>query len=168
MPKIRSESRTDETSGLVTMIASSANVRAMTAPRSIPAGESQTMYSKPEFFISSRMRSTPSSESASLSRVCEAGSTYRLSQCLSLMSAWVSVASRLMTLIMSYTTRRSQPMIRSRLRKPTSKSITAVFLPRSARPEAKLALEVVLPTPPLPEVTTIIFVTKNSLSEFVS
>jgi hypothetical protein len=32
-----------------------------------------------------------------------------------------------------------------------------------ARPEAKLALEVVLPTPPFPEVTTIIFVTKNSL-----
>src|SRR5262245_31267624 len=47
-------------------------------------------------------------------------------------------------------------MMRSRLRKPTSKSITAVLWPRSARPAAKLALVVVLPTPPLPEVTTMI------------
>src|SRR4249920_29717 len=61
-----------------------------------------------------------------------------------------------MTLTRSYTTRRSQPMMRSRLRRPTSKSITAVLWPRSARPEAKLALVVVLPTPPLPEVTTMI------------
>src|SRR6478735_4157392 len=59
-----------------------------------------------------------------------------------------------MTLTKSYTTRRSQPMIRSRLRRPMSKSMTAVFLPRMARPLAKLALVVVLPTPPLPEVTT--------------
>src|SRR5437868_1519389 len=35
-----------------------------------------------------------------------------------------------------------------------SKSMTGVFLPRMARPLAKLALVVVLPTPPLPEVTT--------------
>src|SRR2546427_9124877 len=46
-------------------------------------------------------------------------------------------------------------MIRSRLRRPTSKSMTATFLPRLARPTAILALVVVLPTPPLPEVTTI-------------
>src|SRR5260370_40691665 len=56
----------------------------------------------------------------------------------------------------SYTTRRSQPMMRSRLRSPTSKSMTAVLCPRNARPDAKLALVVVLPTPPLPEVTTTI------------
>src|SRR5688500_5568284 len=49
-------------------------------------------------------------------------------------------------------------MIRSRLRRPTSKSITAVLWPARARPEEKLALVVVLPTPPLPEVTTTIFV----------
>src|SRR6516225_5934566 len=48
-------------------------------------------------------------------------------------------------------------MIRSRLRRPTSKSMTAVLWPRSARPDEKLALVVVLPTPPLPEVTTTIF-----------
>lgn len=30
------------------------------------------------------------------------------------------------------------------------------LLPRRARPQARLALEVVLPTPPLPEVTTMI------------
>src|SRR5688500_18979834 len=47
-------------------------------------------------------------------------------------------------------------MIRSRLRRPTSKSITATFLPWRARPQAMLALVVVLPTPPLPEVTTMI------------
>src|SRR5690606_27537562 len=47
-------------------------------------------------------------------------------------------------------------MIRSRLRRPTSKSTTAVLWPRRARPMAMLALEVVLPTPPLPEVTTMI------------
>ena len=79
---------------------------------------------------------------------------YRLSQFLSLMSACLSDTSPLMTLIMSYTTRRSQPMMRSRLRRPTSKSMTTVLLPRMARPLEKLALVVVLPTPPLPEVTT--------------
>src|SRR5258706_12341048 len=47
-------------------------------------------------------------------------------------------------------------MMRSRLRRPTSKSITAVLWPSSASPDAKLALVVVLPTPPLPEVTTMI------------
>ena len=59
-----------------------------------------------------------------------------------------------MTLMKSNTTRRSQPMIRSRLRRPTSKSMTTVFLPRSAKPVAIAAAEVVLPTPPLPDVTT--------------
>src|SRR5690606_5643218 len=49
-------------------------------------------------------------------------------------------------------------MIRSRLRRPTSKSMTAVLKPRRARPEAKLALVVVFPTPPLPDVTTTILV----------
>src|SRR6267142_2406631 len=47
-------------------------------------------------------------------------------------------------------------MMRSRLRNPTSKSSTAVLWPRNARPAAKLALLVVLPTPPLPDVTTMI------------
>jgi hypothetical protein len=35
--------------------------------------------------------------------------------------------------------------------------MTTVLNPRSAKPVAKLALVVVLPTPPLPEVTTTIF-----------
>src|SRR3712207_2205584 len=60
----------------------------------------------------------------------------------------------LMSLMKSNTTRRSQPMIRSRLRRPTSKSITTVFLPITARPVAIAAAEVVFPTPPLPDVTT--------------
>jgi hypothetical protein len=38
--------------------------------------------------------------------------------------------------------------------------MTTVLWPRSARPVAKLALEVVLPTPPLPDVTTIILAMK--------
>src|SRR4051812_14674102 len=157
MPRMRSESRTEDTSGLVTTSASSAKCMAISAPVSMPAGESHTMYSK---FIAARSVSTfstPSLVSASLSRVCEAASTYRLSQCLSLISAWFSVASPWITLMKSYTTRRSHPMIRSRLRRPTSKSMTAVLCPASARPDAKLALVVVLPTPPLPEVTTMIF-----------
>src|SRR5690606_27991471 len=98
---------------------------------------------------------TPSRVSASLSRVCEAASTNRLSNRLSLISACFSVQSPWITLTKSYTTRRSQPMIRSRLRRPTSKSITATFFPCRASPQARLALVVVLPTPPLPEVTTI-------------
>src|SRR5690606_2259298 len=88
----------------------------------------------------------------------------RLSHCLSLMSAWFGLASPWITLIRSYTTRRSQPMMRSRLRKPTSKSITAVLWPRRARPAAKLALVVVLPTPPLPEVTTTILAMCSRIS----
>src|SRR5271169_4557023 len=52
----------------------------------------------------------------------------------------------------SKTTRRSTPMIRSRLRKPTSKSMTTVLCPRWAKPVAKAADVVVLPTPPLPDV----------------
>src|SRR5690606_18221110 len=98
---------------------------------------------------------TPSRVSASLSRVCEAASTKRVSRRLSMISACFSVQSPWITLTKSYTTRRSQPMIRSRLRRPTSKSITATFLRWRARPQARLALVVVLPTPPLPEVTTI-------------
>src|SRR4051812_8414930 len=158
MPRMRSESRTEDTSGLVTTSASSAKCMAISAPVSMPAGESHTMYSK---FIAARSVSTfstPSLFSASLSRVCEAASTYRFSQCLSLISAWLSEASPWITLTKSYTTRRSQPMMRSRLRRPTSKSMTAVLWPASASPEAKLALVVVLPTPPLPEVTTMILV----------
>src|SRR5687768_2133768 len=45
-------------------------------------------------------------------------------------------------------------MTRSRLRSPTSKSMATTFLPRSAMPVATLAVVVVLPTPPLPEVMT--------------
>ncbi len=40
---MRSESRTEDTSGLVTTSASSAKCIAISAPVSMPAGESQTM-----------------------------------------------------------------------------------------------------------------------------
>src|SRR3712207_4962970 len=45
-------------------------------------------------------------------------------------------------------------MTRSRLRSPTSKSTTTTFLPPSASAAPSAAVEVVFPTPPLPDVTT--------------
>src|SRR5690606_14534735 len=89
-------------------------------------------------------------------RVCEAAGTERLLKRLYLIRACLSVASPWTTLPKSQTTRRSQPMIWSSLHQPTSTSTTAVLQPRLAGPVAMLALEVVLPTPPLPEVTTMI------------
>src|SRR6267154_549577 len=68
-----------------------------------------------------------------------------------------------MTLMKSNTTRRSQPITRSRLRNPTSKSITTVLWPRSASPAAKAAAVVVFPTPPLPDVIATTFANKSSL-----
>src|SRR5258708_17174052 len=52
------------------------------------------------------------------------------------------------------TTRRSAPKTRSRLRRPTSKSTTTTFSPSCARAAPSAAVEVVFPTPPLPDVTT--------------
>ncbi|MNJ81970.1 hypothetical protein D3C77_810690 [compost metagenome] len=65
---MRSESRTEDTSGLVTTMASSAKYMARWAPRSMPAGESQMTYSK-FWDSSSSTRPTPSWVNASLSRV---------------------------------------------------------------------------------------------------
>src|SRR3954464_1617508 len=45
-------------------------------------------------------------------------------------------------------------MTRSRLRRPTSKSTTTTFLPIFASAAPSAAVDVVLPTPPLPDVTT--------------
>src|SRR4029079_19043330 len=59
-----------------------------------------------------------------------------------------------MTLIRSKTTRRSAPMTRSRLRSPTSKSTTTTVSPVWASAAPSAAVVVVLPTPPLPDVTT--------------
>src|SRR2546430_3104858 len=152
-PMMRSESRTDDTSGLVTMTATSANRIASVAPRSIPAGLSQITQSN--FPRSSLMTSaTPSSVSASLSRVCDAGSNHSVSRRLSRMSACDSFATPWMTLTRSKTTRRSAPITRSRLRSPTSKSTTATFCPACASAAPSAAVDVVLPTPPLPDVTT--------------
>src|SRR6516165_7768636 len=150
---MRSESRTDDTSGLVTMTAVSALRMARVAPRSMPAGLSQIIQSN--FERSSAMTlATPSSVSASLSRVCEAGSRFRFSNRLSRMSACGSFATPWITLIRSKTTRRSAPITRSRLRNPTSKSMTTTFSPRWASAAPSAAVDVVLPTPPLPDVMT--------------
>src|SRR5512147_927829 len=51
----------------------------------------------------------------------------------------------------------SSPMMTSRFRKPISPSMQTTFLPSDARATAMLATAVVLPTPPLPEVTVITF-----------
>src|ERR1700751_3965223 len=59
-----------------------------------------------------------------------------------------------MTLTRSKTTRRSAPSTRSRLRRPTSKSTTTTLSPECASAAPSAAVEVVLPTPPLPDVTT--------------
>src|SRR6185312_6547287 len=97
---------------------------------------------------------TPSSVRASLSRVWEAGSRKSVSRRLSRISACESLATPWVTLTRSNTTRRSAPMTRSRLRRPTSKSISTTFLPLWARTAPRAAVEVVFPTPPLPDVTT--------------
>src|SRR5262249_32632627 len=70
------------------------------------------------------------------------------------MSACESLAWPWMTLMKSKTTRRSAPRTRSRLRSPTSKSTTATLSPVIASAAPSAAVDVVLPTPPLPEVTT--------------
>src|SRR5262245_8063153 len=57
-------------------------------------------------------------------------------------------------------------MTRSRLRRPTSKSIATVLRPSCARPVARLALVVVFPTPPLPDVTTTTLDTRSLLWNF--
>src|SRR5688572_24651993 len=155
-PMMRSESRTEETSGLVTTTATSAWRMACVAPRSMPAGLSQMTQSN--FSRSSAMtRATPSSVSASLSRVCEAGRIDSVSTRLSRISACTSLASPWTTLMRSKTTRRSAPITRSRLRRPTSKSTTTTFCPLWASAAPRAAVEVVLPTPPLPDVTTMTF-----------
>ncbi len=150
---MRSESRTEETSGLVTMTAVSAKRMARVAPRSIPAGLSQITQSN--FPRSSWITlATPSSVKASLSRVCDAGSSHSVSSRLSRISACDSLAVPWMTLTRSNTTRRSAPITKSRLRRPTSKSTTATFCPACASAAPSAAVVVVLPTPPLPDVTT--------------
>src|ERR1700722_8666256 len=123
------------------------------APRSIPAGLSQMIQSN-LFRNSAMILPTPSSVSASLSRVCEAGSSHRFSRRLSRMRACERLAMPCTTLMKSNTTRRSAPSTRSRLRKPTSKSTTTTFSPICASAAPSAAVVVVLPTPPLPDVTT--------------
>ncbi len=138
---------------MVTTTARSAKRIASVAPFSMPAGLSQMIQSKPSR-SSSITRPTPSSVSASLSRVCDAGSSDRVSIRLSRMSACGSLASPWTTLTRSKTTRRSAPMTRSRLRRPTSKSTTTTLFPACASAAPSDAEEVVFPTPPLPDVTT--------------
>src|SRR6187431_1059803 len=139
---------------------------ASVAPRSMPAGLSHRIQSN-RLLSSSMTRPTPSSVSASLSLVCEAGSSQRFSSRLSRIKACGSLATPCTTLMRSKTTRRSAPITRSRLRKPTSKSTTTTFCPRWASAAPSAAVEVVFPTPPLPEVTTSTLAILDLLSRLI-
>src|SRR5580693_9362774 len=123
------------------------------APRSMPAGLSQRIQSN-LVRSSAIMLPIPASVRASLSLVWDAGSSHKFSRRLSRISACESLATPCTTLIRSNTTRRSAPNTRSRLRRPTSKSITTTLSPICASAAPSAAVEVVLPTPPLPDVTT--------------
>src|SRR5436309_14696897 len=132
----------------------------------MPAGLSHRIQSK-RAERSAMTRPTPSSVSASLSLVCEAGSSQRFSSRLSRIKACGSLATPCTTLMRSNTTRRSAPITRSRLRKPTSKSTTTTFCPLWASGAPSAAVEVVFPTPPLPEVTTSTLAIRDLLSRLI-
>src|SRR6266849_1375270 len=94
----------------------------------MPAGLSQRIQSN-LVRRSAIMLPTPSSVRASLSLVWDAGSSHKFSSRLSRIRACESFATPCTTLMRSNTTRRSAPMTRSRLRRPTSKSTTTTFSP---------------------------------------
>src|SRR5487761_2700049 len=100
------------------------------------------------------MRSESRTEDTSALVTTTAASAWRIGSGLSRISAWASLASPWTTFTRSNTTRRSAPITRSRLRSPTSKSTTTTFAPPWARAAPRAAVDVVLPTPPLPDVTT--------------
>src|SRR5882757_3187080 len=132
----------------------------------MPAGLSQSTQSN--LVRSSPMTLlTPSSVRASLSLVWDAGSNHRFSRRLSRISACESFATPCTTLMRSNTTRRSAPSTRSRLRRPTSKSTTTTFSPICASAAPSAAVDVVLPTPPFPDVTTTTLAILISLTELV-
>src|SRR5260370_15990912 len=119
----------------------------------MPAGLSQRIQSK-LVRRSAIILPTPSSVRASLSLAGDAGSSPKLAIRWSRMRACESFATPCTTLMRSNRTRRSGPMTRSRLRRPTSKSMTTTFSPICARAAPSAAVEVVFPTPPFPDVTT--------------
>src|SRR5882762_5851286 len=119
----------------------------------MPAGLSHRIQSN-LVRSSAMIRPTPSSVSASLSLVWDAGSNHRFSRRLSRISACWSLATPCTTLMRSNPTRRSAPITRSRLRRPTSKSMTTTLSPAWASAAPRAAVDVVFPTPPLPDVTT--------------
>src|SRR6476661_242088 len=110
---------------------------ASVAPRSMPAGLSHRIQSN-RLLSSAMTRPTPSSVSASLSRVWEAGSSQRFSRRLSRIKACGSLATP-----------------------------TATFCPLWASAAPSAAVEVVFPTPPLPEVTTRTLAIRDLLSRLI-
>ena len=97
---MRSESRTEETSGLVTTMASSAKYMARCAPFSMPAGESQMTYSEVLAQLVDHLADAFPGEGVLVARL--AGSKHvEVLQTLVLDQDWVRVASPLMTLTKS-------------------------------------------------------------------
>ncbi len=152
---MRSASRTAETSGVVTTTALSAPAMAFLKPCSMPAGQSIRIKSKPSSRRLSQSFCICSGETASLSRVCAAGSRNSPSKRLSLMSPCFRRQLPSTTSTRSYTIRFSSPITTSRFLRPISASTRATFLPNTASPQPRFAVVVVLPTPPLPLVITI-------------
>ena len=145
---MRSESRTEDTSGIGDHHRLVGEGQRHHGAVLDAGGESQTMKSKPWWVSSASTRSTPSSSlEGVLVRVCEPAApqvvaVFVLDQRLGEGRLAVDDVDQVIDHAAP------QPMMRSRLRRPTSKSMTTVLKPRMARPVAKLALVVVLPTPP--------------------
>jgi len=149
-PITRSASRTAETSGVVTIIASSAAAAAFLKPSSMPAGASIKITSKCGFIIST-IFCMSSGFSQSSMRGFPAGNSDKFGSCLCLT---IACSSRQLPASTSWAVKTilfSSPSNRSRLRRPKSASRTAVRTPWEARAIPRFAVRVVLPTPPLPE-----------------
>ncbi len=106
---------------------------------------------------SSHKRTISLGDTAFLSLVCAAGIKYSSGKRLSRIIACRNRQRPSITSTISYTIRFSSPRTTSRFLKPISASIHTTFPPPAAKAVARFAVMVVLPTPPLPEVTVTTF-----------
>jgi hypothetical protein len=146
---------------LVTTSASSAKCMAISAPVSMPAGESQTMYSKPIAARSVSTFSTPSCVSASLSRVWLAAQHEQVVALLVLDQRLVQVGLAVDHIDQvvhhaAFAAHDEVEVAQTHVEVDDGGLVAA-----QGQAGEKLALVVVLPTPPLPEVTTMILVMKE-------
>ena len=126
---------------------------ARVAPRSIPAGLSHSTQSNlPRSSVMTRL--TPSSVSASLSRVCDAGSSHRFSRRLSRMSACEQLRDALHDIDEIEHHAAFGPHHKVEVAKSDIEVDNGNAFARCASAAPSAAVDVVLPTPPLPDVTT--------------